>query len=136
METLESTEECVCCAYLFIFTLELSVFWLFPLKIKTIWKWHRFSFSCRRIIWFGDLNYRLDLSYEKARVLISEKKWSKMVERDQVVKLAQRLLGSLKNLWLWIYFCQYIQSLPSPKSPYRNKVGKYTVAVLKFALKS
>ncbi|XP_012086031.1 type IV inositol polyphosphate 5-phosphatase 3 isoform X7 [Jatropha curcas] len=39
-----------------------------------------------RIIWLGDLNYRINLPYEKARELISQKEWSKLVERDQLVR--------------------------------------------------
>ena len=43
-----------------------------------------FSPLCRRIIWLGDLNYRLNLSYEKTKDLISKKEWSKLLEYDQV----------------------------------------------------
>ncbi|KAM1136029.1 hypothetical protein COP2_035074 [Malus domestica] len=39
-----------------------------------------------RIIWLGDLNYRLNLSYEKTRDLISQKAWSTLVEKDQLAK--------------------------------------------------
>ncbi|KAL0366475.1 UNVERIFIED_CONTAM: Type IV inositol polyphosphate 5-phosphatase 3 [Sesamum radiatum] len=39
-----------------------------------------------RIIWLGDLNYRISLSYEQTRELISKKEWSKLVERDQLIK--------------------------------------------------
>ncbi|KAG5380229.1 hypothetical protein IGI04_028071 [Brassica rapa subsp. trilocularis] len=39
-----------------------------------------------RIIWLGDLNYRLNLSYEKTKDLISKKEWSKLLEYDQLVK--------------------------------------------------
>ncbi|KAJ7969762.1 putative Type I inositol polyphosphate 5-phosphatase [Quillaja saponaria] len=39
-----------------------------------------------RIIWLGDLNYRINLSYEKTRELISKKEWPKLVERDQLVR--------------------------------------------------
>ncbi|XP_024007615.1 type IV inositol polyphosphate 5-phosphatase 3 isoform X1 [Eutrema salsugineum] len=39
-----------------------------------------------RIIWLGDLNYRLNLSYEKTRDLIFKKEWSKLLEHDQLVK--------------------------------------------------
>ncbi|KAJ4850236.1 Type IV inositol polyphosphate 5-phosphatase 3 [Turnera subulata] len=39
-----------------------------------------------KIIWLGDLNYRINLSYEKTRELISRKEWSKLVERDQLVR--------------------------------------------------
>lgn len=41
-------------------------------------------YSCRRIIWLGDLNYRINLSYEKTRELISKKDWSQLAEKDQV----------------------------------------------------
>ncbi|CDY53820.1 BnaAnng12860D [Brassica napus] len=39
-----------------------------------------------RIIWLGDLNYRLNLSYEKTKDLISKREWSKLLEYDQLVK--------------------------------------------------
>ncbi|KAF8404471.1 hypothetical protein HHK36_009356 [Tetracentron sinense] len=39
-----------------------------------------------RIIWFGDLNYRINLSYEKTQELISEKEWSNLGERDQLMQ--------------------------------------------------
>ncbi|KAI4352774.1 hypothetical protein L6164_006994 [Bauhinia variegata] len=39
-----------------------------------------------RIIWLGDLNYRINLSYEEARHLISKKQWSKLVEKDQLAR--------------------------------------------------
>ncbi|KAB2621027.1 type I inositol 1,4,5-trisphosphate 5-phosphatase 1-like [Pyrus ussuriensis x Pyrus communis] len=39
-----------------------------------------------RIIWLGDLNYRLNLSYEKTRDFISKKEWSKLAEKDQLAK--------------------------------------------------
>ncbi|THG18250.1 hypothetical protein TEA_017194 [Camellia sinensis var. sinensis] len=42
--------------------------------------------NLRRIIWLGDLNYRINLSYEKTRQLISEKDWSKLVESDQLIR--------------------------------------------------
>ncbi|KAK4253060.1 hypothetical protein QN277_010885 [Acacia crassicarpa] len=39
-----------------------------------------------RIFWFGDLNYRINLSYEKTRDLVLKKEWSKLVEKDQLVQ--------------------------------------------------
>lgn len=39
-----------------------------------------------RIIWLGDFNYRINLSYEKTRELISKKKWSELLEKDQLVR--------------------------------------------------
>ncbi|KAI0493824.1 hypothetical protein KFK09_023949 [Dendrobium nobile] len=39
-----------------------------------------------KIFWLGDLNYRIDLPYEKTHELISRKEWSKLVEGDQLKK--------------------------------------------------
>ncbi|XP_076947944.1 type IV inositol polyphosphate 5-phosphatase 3-like [Bidens hawaiensis] len=39
-----------------------------------------------RIIWLGDLNYRLTLPYEKTRELISKNDWSSLLECDQLVR--------------------------------------------------
>nr|XP_043614721.1 type IV inositol polyphosphate 5-phosphatase 3-like isoform X2 [Erigeron canadensis] len=39
-----------------------------------------------RIIWLGDLNYRLNLSYEKTCDFISRNDLSKLLERDQLVR--------------------------------------------------
>ncbi|KAF7812461.1 type IV inositol polyphosphate 5-phosphatase 3 [Senna tora] len=39
-----------------------------------------------RIVWFGDLNYRINLSYEETKDLIFKKEWSKLVEKDQLVQ--------------------------------------------------
>ncbi|PWA42100.1 DNAse I-like superfamily protein [Artemisia annua] len=39
-----------------------------------------------RIIWLGDLNYRLNLSYEKTRDLISKNDWSRLLEVDQLIR--------------------------------------------------
>ncbi|MFS7941158.1 putative inositol-polyphosphate 5-phosphatase [Helianthus anomalus] len=41
----------------------------------------------RRILWLGDLNYRLSLSYEETCDLISKNAWPKLLESDQVIKL-------------------------------------------------
>ncbi|XP_021285429.1 type IV inositol polyphosphate 5-phosphatase 3 isoform X2 [Herrania umbratica] len=39
-----------------------------------------------RIIWLGDLNYRINLSYEKTCAFIFKKEWSKLIESDQLVR--------------------------------------------------
>ncbi|CAN4081223.1 unnamed protein product [Withania somnifera] len=39
-----------------------------------------------RIIWLGDLNYRINLPYDRTRELISKKEWSKLIEFDQLSK--------------------------------------------------
>ncbi|EPS63241.1 hypothetical protein M569_11545, partial [Genlisea aurea] len=38
-----------------------------------------------RIFWLGDLNYRIDLSYEETKELVSKKDWSKLLNKDQVI---------------------------------------------------
>ncbi|CAI0396326.1 unnamed protein product [Linum tenue] len=39
-----------------------------------------------RVIWLGDLNYRINLSYDRTRELIARKEWSKLAEYDQLTK--------------------------------------------------
>ncbi|KAF7820329.1 Type IV inositol polyphosphate 5-phosphatase 3 [Senna tora] len=46
----------------------------------------RTIFDHEKIIWLGDLNYRINLSYDETRKLISKKEWAKLVERDQLVR--------------------------------------------------
>ncbi|XWS23498.1 hypothetical protein CRYUN_Cryun28dG0019100 [Craigia yunnanensis] len=50
-----------------------------------------------RIIWLGDLNYRINLSYDKACDLISKKEWSKLIERDQLVQQLRK--GRIFDGW-------------------------------------
>lgn len=37
-----------------------------------------------RIIWLGDLNYRVSLSYEDTRMLLEDNDWDKLLEKDQL----------------------------------------------------
>ncbi|XP_056842593.1 type I inositol polyphosphate 5-phosphatase 1 isoform X2 [Raphanus sativus] len=37
-----------------------------------------------RVIWLGDLNYRINLSYEKTHELIASKEWQLLLENDQL----------------------------------------------------
>ncbi|KAK3009566.1 hypothetical protein RJ639_013543, partial [Escallonia herrerae] len=39
-----------------------------------------------KIIWLGDLNYRINSSYDKTRELISKRDWSRLVESDQLIR--------------------------------------------------
>lgn len=39
-----------------------------------------------RIIWLGDLNYRINLSCVEAKALILKKQWSKLLEKDQLMR--------------------------------------------------
>lgn len=52
-------------------------------------------FSCSRIIWLGDLNYRIALSYRAAKALVEMRNWRALLEKDQV------------NVETWFYFCRY-----------------------------
>lgn len=38
-----------------------------------------------RIIWLGDLNYRIALSYLAAKGLVERRNWKALLEKDQVV---------------------------------------------------
>ncbi|PIA25442.1 hypothetical protein AQUCO_11400012v1 [Aquilegia coerulea] len=44
------------------------------------------TIHAHEIIWFGDLNYRINLPYEKTCELISKKEWSKLAEKDQLIR--------------------------------------------------
>ncbi|CAA0830120.1 DNAse I-like superfamily protein [Striga hermonthica] len=46
----------------------------------------RSIYDHERIIWLGDLNYRINLPYELTRELISNKNWPMLLERDQLIK--------------------------------------------------
>lgn len=37
-----------------------------------------------RIIWLGDLNYRVSLSYEETRILLEDNDWDRLLEKDQL----------------------------------------------------
>ncbi|KAL8153693.1 LOW QUALITY PROTEIN: hypothetical protein V2J09_011453 [Rumex salicifolius] len=43
-----------------------------------------------RIIWLGDLNYRLDLSYRSVRALVEMQNWRALLERDQLRRQQKR----------------------------------------------
>ncbi|XP_073022768.1 type I inositol polyphosphate 5-phosphatase 1 isoform X1 [Primulina eburnea] len=47
---------------------------------------HKSIYDHERVIWLGDLNYRINLSYDQTRKLISQKGWSKLTESDQLCK--------------------------------------------------
>ncbi|KAJ4806916.1 Type I inositol polyphosphate 5-phosphatase 1 [Rhynchospora pubera] len=44
----------------------------------------RTIFDHERIIWLGDLNYRINLAYERAHQLIAKKEFDKLFEQDQL----------------------------------------------------
>ncbi|KAI7981463.1 Type I inositol polyphosphate 5-phosphatase 5 [Camellia lanceoleosa] len=50
-----------------------------------------------RAIWFGDLNYRVSLSYEETRLLLEDNDWESLLERDQLNM--EREAGRVFNRW-------------------------------------
>ncbi|CAL5374028.1 unnamed protein product [Camellia sinensis] len=50
-----------------------------------------------RAIWFGDLNYRVSLSYEETRLLLEDNDWQSLLERDQLN--TEREAGRVFNRW-------------------------------------
>jgi hypothetical protein len=38
-----------------------------------------------RIIWLGDLNYRIALSYRSVKALVEMHNWKQLLEKDQVI---------------------------------------------------
>ncbi|KAL1831258.1 hypothetical protein ACET3Z_000909 [Daucus carota] len=46
----------------------------------------RSIYDHERIIWLGDLNYRLNLPYEETQQLVSRRDWSELVEYDQLIQ--------------------------------------------------
>ena len=66
-----------------------------------------------RAIWLGDLNYRISLSYEDTKKLLTENNWDALFEKDQVnsklLKIEHLLLsrktsyGLIKQLMFLFY---------------------------------
>ncbi|URE30894.1 endonuclease exonuclease phosphatase family domain containing protein [Musa troglodytarum] len=50
-----------------------------------------------RVIWFGDLNYRVALSYQETRSLLRNNDWNSLLERDQLK--IEREAGRVFNGW-------------------------------------
>lgn len=71
-----------------------------------------------RIVWFGDLNYRINLSYEKTHELISKQDWNGLFEKDQ-------LKGELGKGRLFGGWTEGVINF-SPTYKYKFNSGKYT----------
>ncbi|KAJ1281085.1 hypothetical protein BS78_04G281100 [Paspalum vaginatum] len=70
-----------------------------------------------RIIWLGDLNYRVSLSYEETKALLEENDWDTLLERDQLAM--ERQAGRVFKGWKEgkIYF--------APTYKYRQNSDSY-----------
>lgn len=75
---------CVCVK---LFTLSIPFNNLFFLFILILFGYVRI---CSRVIWLGDLNYRVALSYEKTRLLLEDNDWDSLLEKDQVIGFVMR----------------------------------------------
>ncbi|KAG2661632.1 hypothetical protein PVAP13_1KG208664 [Panicum virgatum] len=70
-----------------------------------------------RIIWLGDLNYRISLSYEETKMLLEENDWNTLLEKDQLA--IERQAGRAFKGWKEgkIYF--------APTYKYRQNSDSY-----------
>lgn len=58
-----------------------------------------------RIIWLGDLNYRIALSYRCAKALVEMRNWRALLENDQA---CQKPLGTDFIMVLyWFYYVPF-----------------------------
>jgi hypothetical protein len=57
--------------------------------------------NCSRIIWLGDLNYRIALSYCSAKALVEMHNWKQLLEKDQVICSSPSVL-SISILLQWV----------------------------------
>ncbi|KAG8077735.1 hypothetical protein GUJ93_ZPchr0007g5208 [Zizania palustris] len=71
-----------------------------------------------RIIWLGDLNYRINLSYEKTHEFISVKDWNGLFQNDQLKRELKK--GGLFDGWT-----EGVISFP-PTYKYKVNSEKYT----------
>jgi len=40
--------------------------------------------TCSRVVWLGDLNYRIDMSHSATQSLIKKREWETLLNHDQV----------------------------------------------------
>ncbi|KAE8671532.1 Type I inositol 1,4,5-trisphosphate 5-phosphatase CVP2 [Hibiscus syriacus] len=57
---------------------------LIPTPILLRVSFNNYCKYCSRVIWLGDLNYRVALSYEKTRSLLEENNWDALLQKDQL----------------------------------------------------
>jgi hypothetical protein len=53
-----------------------------------------------KVIWLGDLNYRIALSYADTKKLLMENNWDALFEKDQVTFLSHQEHASAFAGWL------------------------------------
>jgi hypothetical protein len=66
-----------------------------------------FLFLSSRIIWLGDLNYRIALSYRSATALVEMQNWRALLENDQACFLSRSpvcLFTLFPNAYFRLYY--------------------------------
>jgi len=64
--------------------------------------------NCSRIIWLGDLNYRIALSYCSAKALVEMHNWKQLLEKDQVICYPLSIISfHFYCKWLFIEVLKY-----------------------------
>lgn len=53
---------------------------------------------CSKIIWLGDLNYRLAPGSADTRVLLERNDWQALLEKDQVIKQVHIFVSFLHGI--------------------------------------
>lgn len=92
--------------FLIIFLSNFSYIWS-----QNFWLYMGNFFSSR-IIWFGDLNYRISLSRDDAKRLVEMKDWPALFNKDQVLSLCQRMLVYVDlKIWYMFPFCDLESSV-------------------------
>lgn len=76
------------------FIITVSYFHVYSIKISDHIVKKKKKKNSSRIIWFGDLNYRISLSRDVAKRLVEMKDWPALFNKDQVhfVHLLQNFL--------------------------------------------
>ena len=67
-----------------------------------------------RIIWLGDLNYRIALSYRSAKALVEMCNWKALLENDQACSCPL----SIDSVYLFL--CSFFKELCAALNSYEN----------------
>lgn len=81
-----------------------ELYWIINSNTSTLSYWRSNLLSYRRIIWLGDLNYRVSLSYAETRELLVDNDWDALLERDQAWITTQlhikiKIFYSWQHIW-------------------------------------
>lgn len=68
--------------------------------MSNIWSYDNFS---SRVIWLGDLNYRIALSYHETKKLLEQNDWDALLSKDQVLPYVSSVL--FQSFIYLIIFC-------------------------------